>query len=64
MNGKNAHCENCIFASDDLDSSTYNYVCRRFPPVIDPNYNESYASIFPGVHDDDFCGEFIPKEAE
>lgn len=53
-------CDNCKFSSF-RDKSYYALYCRRCPPVIVRNYNESH---YPPVSAADWCGEWKKKIGE
>jgi len=59
-------CANChfndiqiVFFEDVGEQSPHN-VCKRFPPQVVPT-PDGAISLFPLIHDEDWCGEWAKK---
>lgn len=62
-------CDNCKFSGVQLaPDKTINNICRRYPPKAQPIQMPSrdgitvqIATIWPGITDGDWCGEYVGK---
>ena len=61
MENEGPRCDKCKWYRRNKEVNTFRGCCRRFPPAACILGNV-WAMDFPSVEDDDFCGEFTPKE--
>lgn len=56
-----ANCAYCVPYEDPTDYATVSHECRRYPPQTYGTSAEYTFSAFPGVKEEEWCGEYVEK---